>query len=107
MKIEYALRDEKINVYSMTLGGLKSKFSHQFLLCKKNIFKDNRIGSFLLDAKRSKAIYKLSETGNEYLKTISNIEYRLNYIAYIDIQLKIEDNIDVFKAVHHEGFFSI
>ncbi|GEM_PF-5829469 len=51
MKIKLALRDEKINILSMTLGGVSSKCLYQ----KHPLLKD-RLGPFLLDMKKRNEI---------------------------------------------------
>lgn len=51
MNIEFALRDEKINIFVMTYGNINSKMPYQIMLCKKEPFKENRMGPFILDTK--------------------------------------------------------
>lgn len=106
VQIKYTLRDERINILAMTDGKVPAKHSHQVILCKKSPIPDKR-KIFLLDAKKSEAQYKLSDAGNEYLSTISTREYRLNYVSYIDSQIKVPVSRELFEILKDEGYFSI
>ena len=43
VELKYALRDEKINIFAMTIGGLSNKFKHQIVLCKKTPFREGKV----------------------------------------------------------------
>ena len=60
--ITKALRDEKINIQSMTFGGMPGKYSHQIILCKKGRFEQN-IPQLLVPKVTPLAKYKESELG--------------------------------------------
>ena len=92
MNIEFALRDEKINILAMTYGNVNSKMSHQIMLCKKEPFKKNRMGPFILDIKKSSTNFQLSNVGCNYLKEIENKEYMHRFIAVVDEQIKLNIN---------------
>ncbi|MFW6026910.1 MAG: HNH endonuclease [Candidatus Woesearchaeota archaeon] len=106
-KIAYALRDEKINVKAMTLGSLIGDYSHQIILCKKTIIPGENTGPFLLDAKKTKPNYPLSDLGKKYSEKTKKTKYNLKYISYVDTYLKIEINHEVFDLLHEKHFFSI
>lgn len=107
LEIQFALRDEKINVFAMSYGKIPFKHSHQIILCKKSPIPENRTGPFLLYAKRSGPDYRLSEIGVNYLNIISSKNFSLNFIAYVDCQLKVRIIPELFKKLYEEGFFSI
>lgn len=109
MSIEFALRDERVNVFAMTYGNIKSKMLYQFILCKKKPFKQNRKGPYLLDSKKSINTFKLSSIGNEYLKYIENKEFKLKYIAYVEdqIEINLKDDINVIDRICKKGYFQV
>ncbi|WP_461205124.1 DEAD/DEAH box helicase family protein [Clostridium sp. DL1XJH146] len=106
IKIDFALRDEQVNIFAMTKGGLKGKYSHQIMLCKKSKIPANR-KIFLLDSKKSKSIFGLSEGGKEYSKLIQDEELELQYVAIIDKQIKIKPSIELFTKICDRGLFSV
>lgn len=109
MSIEFALRDEKVNVFAMTYGNVSSKMSHQFILCKKKPFSKDRKGPFLLDSKKSSNTFKLSNIGEEYLKEIKDKELDLKYIAYVEdqIEINLKEDIDIIDRICEEGYFQV
>ena len=107
MSIEFALRDEKINIFAMTYGNINSKMPYQIMLCKKEPFKKNRMGPFILDTKKSSTNFQLSSIGSSYLKDIENKNYMPKFIAFVDEQIKININKDLFDKICKNGFFQI
>lgn len=107
MSIEFALRDEKINIFAMTYGKINSKMPYQIMLCKKEPFNENRMGPFILDTKKSSTNFQLSSIGCSYLNDIENKEYMLKFIAFVDEQIKININKDLFNKICKNGFFQI
>lgn len=107
MSIEFALRDEKINIFAMTYGNINSKMPYQIMLCKKEPFKENRMGPFILDTKKSSTNFQLSSIGCNYLKNIENKEYTLKFIAFVDEQIKINISKELFDNICKKGFFQI
>lgn len=107
MNIEFALRDEKINIFVMTYGNINSKMPYQIMLCKKEPFKENRMGPFILDTKKSSTNFPLSSIGCNYLKNIENKEYILKFIAFVDKQIKINISKELFDNICKNGFFQI
>lgn len=104
-KVDYAFRDEKVNIFAMTFGGLFNKYPYQIMLCKKDLLQ--RKGPYVLDPKRSNSRYDLSEKGILYFNKMKNIHYDLRYIAYVDAEIKVKITLDLFKELSKEGFFSI
>lgn len=100
MKLEFALRDEKVNVFSMI-------FRKQFILCKGDRFKENRLGPYLLDCKKSDAVFKLSEMGGIYENRIRKATLSLKYVAFIDSQIKFKITDSTFEALCNGKFFNL
>lgn len=107
MVLNFALRDEKVNIFAMTLGNESYRASHQIMLCKKNAIPENRFGPYLLDAKKSSPNFALSPVGKEYRNSLEEIDIELNHIAFIDSQIKIIPRMGLFNALCNEGYFSI
>lgn len=106
MQIKYALRDEKVNIFAMTEGGIQSEYPFQIILCKRSPIPGRR-NRFLLDAKKSDSQFELSDTGRDYNNKISAMEYEHNFAAVIDCQLKIKVEKELFEKICTDGFFSI
>lgn len=100
MKLEFALRDEKINIFSMI-------FRKQLILCKSEEFKENRLGPYLLDCKKSNSIFKISKIGKIYEKRIEKVALPLKYVAFIDSQIKIKITDSIFETLCCEKFFNL
>ncbi len=105
ISIDFALRDEKVNIFAMTEGIDSFIYKKQIVLCKKSQL--NRIGPFLLDPKKSKPEFKLSKIGNEYQKRIWGRSMPLKYIGFINCYLKIQISYNLFEELRKNGFFSI
>lgn len=82
-EINYALRDEKLNIFAMTYGLVSNSSSKQIIICKKSRFADDNLGPYLLDPKTSKVTYTASIIGTQYEQQISEIQYQFRYIAFI------------------------
>jgi predicted restriction endonuclease len=103
IKLEFALRDEKINVFAMTHGGLNNQNSYQIFICKKEPITDR---PYLLVCNK-KTKYKLSKEGSFYLNKIKRVEFNHNYIAVIDCQIKIRITSKVFQELAKNNLFSV
>lgn len=89
MELHFALRDEVVNINSMTKGGLPNRYSHQFLICKKQPNINTEI-PFLLDAKKTKSPrFKLSELGERYHEKVSGEKFPLKYVGFIVLQISL------------------
>jgi len=107
VQIKDALRDEKINIFAMTYGGNFPLYSHQIFLCKTKKYSKNRFGPFVLLLNKTSR-YTPSEIGEEYKKTISEINYEHKYIAYVDSYIKIVTSESrLFGEITEKGFFPI
>lgn len=107
IEVKFALRDEKTNILAMTEGGFPVGNSHQIMLCKRKRFLDNRIGPFLLDAKKGKSRFKMSNHGLNYSESIDFKENTLKYIAYVESQIQIKIDINLFNDLYENGIFCI
>lgn len=107
MKVEFALRDEKLNIFAMAHGNINLNTPYQIMICKRNKFKENRKGPFLLDSKISKSDFLPSKTGRLYLDKIKSQRFDLKYIAIIDEQLEIDINQNIFNKLCTNGYFQI
>lgn len=107
MEHSFALTDEKVNTIEMTLGNESYISSYQIMLYKKNAFSYNRFDSYLLDLKKSIHNVALSTAGNDYRNSIKEIDIELNQIAFIDSQIKIIPQMELFSVLCNEGYFRI
>ena len=107
IELKYALRDERINIFAMTIGKLNGSYSHQIILCKKTPFTKNYSGPFLLIPKSSPSQYHPSKIGADYLNSISKIEFPRKYVAYVDCYIKVNISYDIFDILCSSGFFDI
>lgn len=120
-KIKMALKDEKVNIYSMTMGGFNGKFSHQILLCKKYDQIDDWITKepLLLIPKSYPPEFDYSESGEKCEEAYENKfgttfpKFPLEYVAFVKEIIKVktagiaeelckEEN-GVFNLWHPEG----
>lgn len=106
-EIEFAFRDETNNILAMTYGQIPTIQTKQVIICKKNKFPSNRLGPFLLDPKKSQAIYTASVIGNQYEKTMESKPFENKYIAFIDEQIEIKPKLELFIALKEMGLFSL
>lgn len=104
LNINFALRDEKVNIHSLTEG---FNDYHQIFLCKKSTLPEDRIGPFVLDVKASDPKYPLSDKGKTMQKWLSTRSHRHNHIAYIDSYIKFAVTKDVFVRLCSGGWFDI
>ena len=104
--LHFVLRGEIVNINAMTKGGLPNKYSHQFLICKKqpNI---NTTIPFLLDPKTKPTKYNLSKMGEWYQEKVSAEYFSLKHVGFIDLQIKIKINYKVFEDLAANHFFSV
>lgn len=105
--VEFALRDEITNVFALTYGHLPLEYSHQIMLCKKDIFTKRYSGPFLLVPKVTKGNYNPSNVGINYLETITSLDYEYKYVAYLDSYIRVPILPYVFETPANEGFFSV
>lgn len=105
VNIEYALRDERANIVSMTMIDIPSGLKQQFLLCKKRPMKTDNC--YLLDMKKSNPTFPLSNIGEQINELYKGKEFELTYVAFIDCQLKVKVDLQLFTYLSNGGYFSI
>lgn len=103
LTVDFALRDEQVNVAALTgqISGIT-----QILLCKKKLLSNTRLGPFLLDQKRSKPTFPLSASGLKCQDLADNHQVELSYVAYVDMQIRIETSRECFEWLCPK-FFSV
>lgn len=106
IEIKYALRDERVNIFAMTQGGLPGRYTNQIFICKKEPISENR-KIFLLDPKKTTTNYSLSEVGKRYAKRIESMEYDYSYVGIVESQIKIRVSEEVFKTLYEKDLFPL
>lgn len=104
--VDFAFRDEKVNIWAMTHGASFLKNGSLIMLCKKAMLPKGRVGPFLLTPKKTLG-YVLSDEGEVFERGISSKEFPLKFIAFIDSYIKIKINKEVFNTLNSKGFFSM
>ena len=101
VSIEYALRDERINILAMTgqVPGVQ-----QLILCKKQALPTDGVGPFILDAKKSKSPYRLSTIGSAREAETSTLEPELKYLAFIDCQIQLAPSVKCMEWLCQSHF---
>jgi hypothetical protein len=116
IKLQMALKDEKVNIYSLTRGGFNGKFSHQIMLCKKSDQIDDwkTKEPLLLTPKWLKPDFIYSEQGYKCEKAFENefgekpSGFPLKYVAYIKEIFKIKTTgVPVEICKEKNGVFNI
>ena len=62
---------------------------------------------FLLDAKRSRSVFPLSELGRVYLNSIEGMSFPLKYVIDVDRCIRVPATREVFAAVCAEGWLAL
>ncbi|WP_368242747.1 DEAD/DEAH box helicase family protein [Intestinibacter bartlettii] len=102
-KLNFALRDEKVNLFSMVEGTDYLKYKYEIMLCKKQKLPAR---PYLLDIKKSNSTFALSESGRDYQNKVKDKDLPLKYIAYIDSYIKIKVDQKLFESLYNNGLFS-
>ena len=102
MKLKFALRDEIVNIFAMTLGFENIYKNNQIILCKKDM--NPHVGPFLLDPKLSKASFKLSPLGLFNESSILNEPCPLEYVVFIDSYRKVRISFELFEKLCYRFF---
>ena len=102
-KLNFALRDEKVNLFSMVQGTDYLKYKYEIMLCKKQKLPAR---PYLLDVKKSNSTFALSENGRAYQNKVKDKDLPLKYIAYIDSYIKIKVDEKLFESLYNNGLFS-
>ena len=101
-KLNFALRDEKVNLFSMVEGTDYLKYKYEIMLCKKQKLPAR---PYLLDIKKSNSTFALSESGRGYQNKVKDKDLPLKYIAYIDSYIKIKVDEKLFESLYNNGLF--
>jgi 5-methylcytosine-specific restriction endonuclease McrA len=105
LQLEYAFRDEKLNILSLTYGKVENEF-HEIFICKKeNQLRENM--PYVFDVKKSEPRYKLSDKGNNYQRSMINYQYKYNYIGYLYSDIIIKVSKHIFEVLNDNNYFSI
>jgi hypothetical protein len=62
---------------------------------------------FLLDAKRSRSVFPLSELGRVYLNSVDGVNLPLRYVIDVDRFIQVPATHDVFAALCAEGWLAM
>ena len=62
---------------------------------------------FLLDAKRSRSVFPLSELGRVYLNSVEGMDLPLKYVIEVDRCIQVPARYDVFAALCAEGWLAL
>ncbi|WP_455542048.1 DEAD/DEAH box helicase family protein [Intestinibacter sp.] len=103
VKLGFALRDEKVNFFSMVEGADYLKHKYEIMLCKKQKLPER---PYLLDVKKSNSTFALSESGRTYQNEVKNKKFPLKYVAFIDSYIKVKVNENLFKNLYDNGLFA-
>ncbi|MBU5336800.1 DEAD/DEAH box helicase family protein [Intestinibacter bartlettii] len=103
IKLSFALRDEKVNFFSMVEGTDYLKYKYEIMLCKKQKLPSR---PYLLDVKKSNSVFALSEEGKVYQNQIKDRDLPLKYVAFIDSYIKVKVDKVLFENLYNNGLFS-
>lgn len=62
---------------------------------------------FLLDAKRSRSVFPLSELGRVYLDSVTGMNLPLKYVIEVDRCIQVPATYEVFAALCAEGWLAL
>lgn len=62
---------------------------------------------FLLDAKRSRSVFPLSELGRVYLDSVAGVNLPLKYVIVLDRCIRVPATYEVFAALCAEGWLAL
>jgi len=105
MQIEMAWRDERVNVFALSGVSMGIRLEPQLFVCKKRPI--GHRGPFVLDPRRSRPRFQLSQLGATAQEQANQTEFVLSYVAEVDSYLHIPVNYAVFAGLCAEGWFSL
>ncbi|MDY5213043.1 DEAD/DEAH box helicase family protein [Intestinibacter sp.] len=103
VKLSFALRDEKVNFFSMVEGTDYLKHKYEIMLCKKQKLP---VRPYLLDVKKSNSVFALSEKGKVYQNQVKDKDLPLKYISFIDSYIKVKLDKKLFENLYNNGLFA-
>jgi hypothetical protein len=105
MQIEMAWRDERVNVFALSGVSMGMRLEPQLFVCKKRPI--GHRGPFVLDPRRGRPRFQLSQLGVTAQEQANQTEYPLSYVAEVDSYLHIPVDYAVFAGLCAEGWFSL
>lgn len=105
MQIEMAWRDERVNVFALSGVSMGIRLEPQLFVCKKRPI--GHRGPFVLDPRKGRPRFQLSQLGAVAQENANGDEYPLSYVAEVDSYLHIPVNYAVFAGLCSEGWFSL
>ena len=105
MQIEMAWRDERVNVFALSGVSMGIRLEPQLFVCKKRPI--GHRGPFVLDPRKGRPRFQLSQLGATAQETANQTAYVLSYLVEVDSYLHIPVNYDVFAGLCAEGWFSL
>ncbi|MFZ2412718.1 MAG: hypothetical protein WAW16_00625 [Candidatus Cryosericum sp.] len=105
MQVEMAWRDERVNVFALSGVSMGIHLEPQLFVCKKRPI--GHRGPFVLDPRKGRPRFQLSQLGTVAQEKANEAEYPLSYVAEVDNYLHIPVNYAVFAGLCAEGWFSL
>ncbi len=105
MQIEMAWRDERVNVFALSGVSMGTRLEPQLFVCKKRPI--GHRGPFVLDPRKGRPRFQLSQLGATAQEQANQTEYPLSYVAEVDSYLHVPVDYAVFAGLCAEGWFSL
>ncbi|MGB9665943.1 MAG: hypothetical protein ACPL2N_01335 [Candidatus Cryosericum sp.] len=105
MRVEMAWRDERVNVFALSGVGMGMRLEPQLFVCKKRPV--GHRGPFVLDPRRGRPRFQLSQLGVEAEEHAARSQFPLVYVAEVDTYLHIPVEYGVFAGLCAEGWFGL
>ena len=105
MQVEMAWRDERVNVFALSGVSMGIRLEPQLFVCKKRPI--GHRGPFVLDPRKGRPRFQLSQLGAVAQENANEAEYPLSCVAEVDSYLHIPVNYAVFAGLCSEGWFSL
>jgi len=105
MQIEMAWRDERVNIFALSGVSMGMRLEPQLFVCKKRPI--GHRGPFVLDPRKGRPRFQLSQLGAAAQEQASRSEFHLSYVGEVDTYLHIPVNYGVFAGLCAEGWFAL
>jgi hypothetical protein len=105
MQVEMAWRDERVNVFALSGVSMGMRLEPQLFVCKKRPV--GHRGPFVLDPRKGRPRFQLSQLGAAAQEQASRSEYPLLYVAEVDTYLHVPVDYAVFAGLCAEGWFAL
>lgn len=105
MDIQMAWREER--AVALALAGLHGpiRVDSPIVLWRKQ--PPEHATRFLLDAKRSRSVFPLSELGRVYLNSVEGMLFPLKYVIEVDRCIQVPATYEVFASLCAEGWLPL